>query len=92
VIANVLRITLTGMAYHDTGSESVQATMHDLAGWLLMPLALGMFWLELRFLAHLLVPAQPAQNKPLALFGALPQPAGGPQMRTLTNKPASPPA
>ena len=26
---------------------------HDLAGWLMMPLALTMLWLELKFLAHL---------------------------------------
>jgi hypothetical protein len=28
---------------------------HDLAGWLMMPLALGMLWVEMKFLTYVLV-------------------------------------
>jgi exosortase len=55
ILANVARISATGVAYHLGGKESELAQMiyHDLAGWLMMPLALGMLWLELKFLANL---------------------------------------
>ena len=60
VIANVLRITATGTAYYHfgDGSEVAHAIMHDLAGWLMMPLALGLLWLELKYLQFLLVPVK----------------------------------
>jgi exosortase len=55
ILANVIRISATGVAYHLGGKESELAQMiyHDLAGWLMMPLALAMLWLELKFLANL---------------------------------------
>ncbi|MCS7046046.1 MAG: exosortase/archaeosortase family protein [Gemmataceae bacterium] len=58
IVANVLRITTTGMAYYHLGVDSTlaKAIMHDLAGWLMMPLALALLWLELCYLSRLLVP------------------------------------
>jgi exosortase len=55
VLANVIRITATGAAYNVGGKESElgQLIYHDLAGWLMMPLALAMLWIELKFLANL---------------------------------------
>jgi exosortase/archaeosortase family protein len=60
VIANVLRITATGAAYYHLGTESAtaQAIMHDLAGWLMMPLALLLLWLELKYMGWLLIPVE----------------------------------
>jgi exosortase len=55
LIANVVRITATGMAYQGFGSAAAQAVTHDLSGWLMMPLALVLLWLELRFLSRLFV-------------------------------------
>jgi exosortase len=57
LLANVIRITATGVAYHLGGQESPLAAMiyHDLAGRLMMPMALAMLWLELKFLSHLFV-------------------------------------
>lgn len=65
VIANVLRITATGAAYHRFGDDSAvaQAIMHDFAGWLMMPLALSLLWLELKYLSWLLVPCD--RHKPI---------------------------
>ncbi len=67
ILANVVRISATGVAYHLAGKESEMAKMiyHDLAGWLMMPLALGMLWLELKFLANLWTDAPAAA--PLAM-------------------------
>ena len=54
VIANVVRITATGIFHREWGQEA-GAILHDWAGWLMMPLALGLLWLELRFLDRLLL-------------------------------------
>jgi exosortase len=55
LIANVLRITATGMAYHGFGSDTTQAVLHDLSGWLMMPVALFLLWVELRYFSKLFV-------------------------------------
>ncbi len=65
ILANVVRITATAIAHHAFGSDVANTLMHDLAGWLMMPLALALMWLELRFLAHLFVPVE--EKKPLAV-------------------------
>jgi exosortase len=58
VLANITRITATALAHQSWGPGPANAIMHDLAGWLMMPLALGLLWLELRLL-KLLLPAGP---------------------------------
>lgn len=57
VIANVTRITATGILYQYAGDKSAQVFYHDLAGWLMMPLALAIFWVEYRLLSAILVDA-----------------------------------
>ena len=37
------------------GARIAEAVYHDLAGWLMMPLALALLWAELWLLSHLLV-------------------------------------
>jgi exosortase len=69
LIANVVRITVTGMAFHDFGSASAQAIMHDLSGWLMMPFALLLLWGELVFLRKLFVPRQDIATGPLPVSG-----------------------
>lgn len=64
LIANVARITLTGVMYVGFGAPAGQF-VHDQGGWLMMPLALALLWLELRYLRLLLREAEPPQ--PLAL-------------------------
>ncbi len=65
VLTNVARITLTGILYMTAGGEVARIVYHDLAGWLMMPLALGLLWLELKFLAHLFI--EPKVGPPLAV-------------------------
>lgn len=68
-LANVARITATGLAYAAFGKESAApALVHEAAGWLMMPLALGLSWLEMRYLARLFVaaPTSPTSAPPHA--------------------------
>ena len=53
LFTNVVRITATGVAYETVGGEAGHFIFHDLAGWLMMPLALALLGLELKFLTHL---------------------------------------
>jgi exosortase len=55
VLMNLLRIAATGVAFPLFGRHVADTIFHDLAGWLMMPLALATLWLELQFLSHLFV-------------------------------------
>jgi exosortase len=55
ILANVVRITTTAALHVTVGSELANAVFHDWAGWLMMPLALGLLWLELWILGRLFV-------------------------------------
>jgi exosortase len=60
VATNIIRITATGILHETTSSETANAFFHDLAGWLMPPLGLGMLAVELKVLSHLFVDAPPA--------------------------------
>ena len=55
VVANVARITVTALAQEWISPEAAHYLFHDLAGWLMMPLALVILWAELRLVSFLLV-------------------------------------
>jgi exosortase len=76
VIANVVRITATGLVHYSWGQQA-GSVVHDVAGWLMMPLALALLWLELQYLDRLLVNKEPTAPLPMVLSGvpaALPIP------------------
>lgn len=56
---NVIRITVTGILYRTTTKEIADKVFHDLAGWVMMPLALGLLYVELQILSHLVVEEEP---------------------------------
>ena len=56
VIANVIRITLTGVLYEKAGREWAEMLFHDLFGWFMMPLAVVLLWLEMLVLSMLMSP------------------------------------
>jgi exosortase len=61
LLANVARITLTAVLHEVVGGRAAFVFFHDLAGWFMMLLALGMLWLELYLLSCLLLePKEPA--------------------------------
>lgn len=45
LIVNSIRITVTGLLYQVASSEVAEMVFHDLAGWVMMPMALGMLFL-----------------------------------------------
>ena len=50
ILSNVVRIALTGVLYNEAGKELGDRVFHDFAGWMMMPLALGILLLELKLL------------------------------------------
>jgi exosortase len=77
IVANVSRITLTGVLQETVGPRIAHAVFHEWGGWLMMPLALGLLWMELKLLSALLV--EPAVKRPLlpGLPGESVRPAPG---------------
>lgn len=60
ILANSLRITVTGWLYMTAANPAIgDAVYHDLAGWLMMPLALAMLGVEFWILDHLFVEKAP---------------------------------
>jgi exosortase len=57
LLMNVARITVTALLYHWADADVARVIFHDVAGWVMMPLALAVLWLELCFLDRLYRPA-----------------------------------
>lgn len=49
LICNIGRIVVTGVLYVYAGEELAGRVFHDLAGWLMMPAALALMWLEMKY-------------------------------------------
>ena len=67
---NSIRITLTGLAYHFLGSEAevaqiVKTVLHDFAGWIMMPMALGLLYLVYQILANVIIEEEPESLSPI---------------------------
>ena len=50
IVCNVIRIAVTGVLYNEAGKELGDRIFHDFAGWMMMPLALGILLVELKVL------------------------------------------
>ena len=61
--ANVLRIVVTAYLYAHASDELAHAVYHDLAGWIMMPLALAALWVEFWLLDRLFL--EPRSDAPL---------------------------
>lgn len=55
LISNIIRITVTGILYVTVNAEVAKMVFHDLAGWLMMPLALAMLWVLNWILSNLFI-------------------------------------
>jgi len=66
---NITRIVATAAAHHWLGSDTADLFFHDLSGWLMMPAAMVLLFVELRLLDWILVAAPDS----LAGNSALPQ-------------------
>jgi len=58
VISNVARITVTAVLYENVSQELGDKVFHNLAGWFMMPIAIGLVWLEMAVLDRLFVAPQ----------------------------------
>jgi len=56
VLMNVVRITVTVLLFQFANAAVARVVFHDVAGWVMMPMALVVLWLELLFLARLRLP------------------------------------
>jgi exosortase len=56
LVANITRISATAILHRTAGPEIANMVFHDLAGWLMMPVALLLLWLELWILGTLFLP------------------------------------
>jgi len=55
IISNVLRITATGLSYAFISDKNTVDFLHDLHGWLMMPVGLALLALEIWVLKQLVV-------------------------------------
>jgi exosortase len=87
LVSNVTRIIATGILYEAfTDSATVTAWVHDTADWLMMPLALGLLWAELKLLRYLFIPQPPAPPRGVRP----PAPRRAPQAPLTRRIPAAP--
>ncbi|HBO43400.1 MAG TPA: exosortase [Planctomycetaceae bacterium] len=54
LVANLTRIVVTGLLYQHVSGEAARRFSHDVSGWLMIPLAAGLFALFLWYLDRLL--------------------------------------
>ncbi len=57
--ANIARIVTTGLLHEVVGGRIADAVYHDLAGWLMMLMALLILWLECKLIPHLFIETTP---------------------------------
>jgi exosortase len=74
VLMNLVRVTATGLVYAGIGGQAAQEFFHNLAGWLMMPLALATLGLELFLLGRLFVVVPLPRPVPVPAFTDRPSP------------------
>jgi exosortase len=75
ILANVVRITATGLLYDAAQTDAARIVFHDVAGWLMMPLAVLVLLLEVHVLRRLVVERKRTERQrgPVPMFpGAAP--------------------
>ena len=77
LLSNVLRITATAWCYHLFGSKFGDKIAHDTAGWMMMPVALILVWIELKVMSWLVIEEQVHRRDSVRLVL---QPAAGPRV------------
>jgi exosortase len=60
LLVNIIRITVTGVLHLTVGTEIADKVFHDLAGWVMMPMALGFLYVEFQILSHLVIDDGPS--------------------------------
>ncbi len=96
LVSNIIRITITGIMHELVSGDAANVFFHDVAGWFMMPLALGMLWLELKIMGKLFVAAPQsariqARNRPRPAAPPARQRAKRVAAPRATRRPAAPP-
>jgi len=73
IASNVLRIVATGLSYVCFSTPRVTEFLHDLHGWLMMPVGLGLLALELWVLGRLVLASE---SEPVTDTTTAPIPSG----------------
>ena len=73
LLCNALRIVATGLVYHAGWPRLGDFVVHDLAGWLMMPLALLFLALELRLMDWVTAPTETVSPTELLGLGGPPR-------------------
>jgi exosortase/archaeosortase family protein len=60
LLVNIIRITITGVLHLTVGTEVADKVFHDLAGWVMMPMALGFLYVEFQILSNLVIDEGPS--------------------------------
>lgn len=55
LVANIARITLTGILHETAGGNVAEHFYHDLAGWVMIPFAMALYWGVIWAFSHILV-------------------------------------
>jgi exosortase len=63
--ANIVRITMTAIFHDRFGGHVASTFYHDIAGWIMIPIALLLYWLEIWILSHLLIERDHGSTKVL---------------------------
>ena len=79
LICNVLRIVATAIAHQSLGREIADLVFHDVSGWLMMPLAMLLLFLELKLLDFLFI--EPGNARPGVTYHGATQPIVVQQVR-----------
>ena len=67
--ANVARIVITGALHEMVGGDAATTFYHDLAGWVMIPLALVLYWFEIAILSRILIETKHEAFSALDLIG-----------------------
>jgi exosortase len=62
LIANILRITTTAVLMETVSGKAAHVFFHDVAGWLMMPIGLGLLGLEMLLLRWLIIEEDPESS------------------------------
>jgi exosortase len=70
LLVNITRISVTAVLYELTTKELAEKVFHDWAGYMMMPIALGLLFLEMEILSRLFI--RDETDTPLTLTSATP--------------------
>ena len=64
IVVNVMRIIITGLCYQfqAEGSDMAEVIFHDIAGFIMMPIALGLLYLECAILSNLFITVETTRH------------------------------